>query len=347
MKNISNFFLSLTIGLSLLFAFSVHSQVLQVSSEITPEDMVEILIGTGVDYSNVSFTGADSSRGSFSGGPGNIGLTNGIILTSGHVSIAPGPNQAQGAGVSNLMPGDIDLSALSMGTTFDACVLEFDFVPYYQYLFFYFVFASEEYPEYVGMPFNDVFGFFINGPGLNGPYTNSSENIALIPDTEIPVTINNVNQNNYPEYFVMNDSNFIQYDGFTTVLTAEAVVVPMETYHIKLAISDATDYIYDSGVLLQASSFCSSPVSGTKQPAQPTLEEKYNIYPIPAGNVLNIESKGEQSFDIQLAGQDGRICSSGSYSSQASLDLSSLPAGIYFLRISDESGVMSKKIFKN
>lgn len=325
-----------------------YGQELQVTSDITPEEMVEILIGSGVSYNNVQFTGADSSRGSFSGGPGNIGLGNGIILTSGHVNLAPGPNLLSGAGAMNETPGDPDLEALSIGSTsYDACVLEFDFVPFYEYVWFQFVFSSEEYPEYVGSPFNDVFGFFINGPGIIGPFSNNAKNIALIPDSEVPVSINNVNQDINSQYFIVNDSNFIQYDGFTTVLTAESVVVPNETYHIKLAIGDISDFIFDSGVFLQASSFCSGPATGIAGADQKDTGENYNVYPVPAGDVLNIHSQDGKEFTVQLNGQDGRNWLSISGKSQVTLDMSSVPTGIYILKISDKSGVATRKIFKN
>jgi hypothetical protein len=321
-------------------------QVLQVTSDITPEEMVEMLIGTGVDYDNVVFTGADSSRGSFWGGPGNIGLGNGIILTSGNVSLAPGPNNSSSAGANNSYPGDNDLQALAGIATFDACVLEFDFVPYYSYVWFQFVFGSEEYPEYINQ-FNDVFGFFISGPGITGPFSDNSKNIALIPGTDIPVSINNVNQENNSAYYVDNGLDFIQYDGFTTVFTAESEVVPMETYHIKLAIGDGVDHVFDSGVLLQASSFCSGPQTSIGRIDQQNTGDNYKVFPVPAGNVLNIVSEDGHNFDIHLIGQDGRTYKSVSGESQISLDISSVPAGVYFLRIIDKGGVSTRKIFKN
>jgi len=325
-----------------------NSQVLQVTSDITPEEMVEILIGSGLNYDNVVFTGADTSRGSFSGGPGNIGLSNGIILTSGDVKLAPGPNLLSGASAANMTPGDFDLEMLSPGgISYDACVLEFDFVPFYEYVWFQFVFASEEYPEFVGIAFNDVFGFLISGPGITGPYSNNSKNIAIIPGTEIPVSINNINQDINSQYFVINDSNFIQYDGFTTVLTAESEVVPMETYHIKLAIGDLGDMIFDSGVMLQASSFCSGPQTGVERIDHQNTDENFKVYPIPAGNVLNIISRDGQHFDAHLVGQDGRTYRSASGESKITLDISSLPSGVYFMSIINKDGVSTRKIFKN
>jgi hypothetical protein len=323
------------------------SQVLEVTSDITPEEMVETLIGSGLSYDNVIFTGADSSRGSFWGGPGNIGVSNGIILTSGNVNLAPGPNQPVKASAVNMTSGDPDLEMLSQGgPSYDACLLEFDFVPYYEYVWFQFVFASEEYPEFAGSAFNDVFGFFISGPGITGPYSGNSKNIALIPGTEVPVSINNVNQDVNPEYYVFNDTDFIQYDGFTTVLTAESEVEPMETYHIKLAIGDISDYIFDSGVLLQASSFCSGPVTGIAGKDQKDAGKNYRVYPVPAGDVLNIAAHNGQNFSIKMVGQDGRVCKSVSGKSQITLDISLLPPGIYFLRITDNNGVTTRKIFK-
>ena len=337
----------LVAGIFIATLSHVNSQVLQVNAAVTPEEMVEILIGVGVDYDNVVFTGADTARGSFSGGPGNIGLNNGIILTSGDIDLAPGPNTQSGAGAVNSTPGDTDLEALSGGgLSYDACVLEFDFVPYYAYVWFHFVFASEEYPEYVGSAFNDVFGFFISGPGINGPYSNNSNNIALVPGTEIPVSINNVNEENNSQYFVMNDANFVQYDGFTTVLTAETEVVPMETYHIKLAIGDISDFIFDSGVLLEASSFCSSPVSIKERNNGPGPDDNYRVFPVPADDRLNITSVNGEAFTISLIGQDGRICLSASGKKQCSLDISSVPSGIYFLRITGTDNITTRKIYK-
>jgi len=64
-----------------------------------------------------------------------------------------------------------DLSVLAAGfQTFDASILEFDFIPQSDTLKFNYIFGSEEYPEYVNSGYNDVFGFFISGPGIAGPF---------------------------------------------------------------------------------------------------------------------------------------------------------------------------------
>lgn len=252
------------------FSLQTKADTLHVTSSITPEQMVqEILIGGGVVTSNITYTGANISRGKFWGGPGNIGIEEGIILTSGNVTVAPGPNNAGGAGANSGQGGDPDLTQIAGVSTFDACVLEFDFIPQSSTVSFKYVFGSEEYHEYVNQ-FNDAFGFFISGPGIDGPFTNNAKNIALIPLSETPVTINNVNCGNpyncadncmNCQFFVNNTQPFTQYDAFTTVLRAWANVIPCETYHIKLAIGDGIDHAFDSGVFLEANSFSSVGIS--------------------------------------------------------------------------------------
>ncbi len=230
--------------------------------------MVEYFIGPGINYSNVTFTGATVSRGVFTNGSTtNLGVDHGIALTSGLVSYIPGPNTSSSLGYSNGTPGDPLLTSLIPSTTYDASVLEFDFVPAADTAWCQYVFGSEEYSEWVTSQFNDVFGFFVNGPNPEGGVY-SNQNIALVPGTLVPVSVNNINYGYAPpgvpttgpgtnsEYFIDNlNGETIQYDGFTTVLVAKVAVIPGETYHFKLAIADAGDGIYDSGVLLQGESF--------------------------------------------------------------------------------------------
>lgn len=243
---------------------------LHVTSNITPQQMVQqVLIGGGVLTSNITYTGASVSRGKFWGGPGNVGIRDGIILTSGTVDNAPGPNNTSGKSYIANTAGDPDLTQIAGVPTYDACVLEFDFVPQSSLVSFRYVFASEEYHEYV-FSYNDVFAFLISGPGITGPYSNNSKNIALLPLSSTPVSINTVNCGSDGncfetctncQYFVNNNQNFTQYDAFTTVLQAWATVIPCETYHIKLAIADGSDGQLDSGVFLEAGSFTSLGIS--------------------------------------------------------------------------------------
>lgn len=254
--------------LTISYLLPVRAQ-LSVTSGLTPAQYVDFLVGAGISYSNVTFSGDPNSIGRFTTGatPTNLGVTNGIIMSSGVVNGFGGQpliGSPVGNFVSSMNSGgtDANLQALIPSYTVDDVTkIEFDFIPVSDTVKFRYVFGSEEYNEWVGSSFNDVFGFFISGPNpAGGNY--SSYNIARIPGTTTPVSINNVNSGSYPTYYVNNEAlggTTIVYDGFTTVLTAWALVTPCVQYHIKLAIGDAGDQSYDSGVFLQENSF-SSPV---------------------------------------------------------------------------------------
>ena len=254
-----------------VISFPAFSQ-LTVNNSLTPQQLVQnVLIGTGISVSNVTYTGASNAIGTFNGGNSNIGLPNGVLLTTGDIIYAPGPNVTDAGGTDNFLPGDVTMDILAGQQTYDATILEFDFVPVTDTISFRYVFGSEEYPEFVYAGYNDVFGFFLSGPGINGPYPGNSVNIALIPSTTIPVAIDNVN-NGYSgfctsslpgpctncAYYVNNCGGLtVEYDGFTTAITAKAIIQKCNTYHIRLSIADAGDGIYDSGVFLEAGSFSS------------------------------------------------------------------------------------------
>ncbi|MGB3946976.1 MAG: choice-of-anchor L domain-containing protein, partial [Bacteroidia bacterium] len=238
---------------------------LTVNNSQTPAQLVQnVLLGPGVTASNITYSGSNLSRGQFSG-TSNLGLASGVILATGNISVAPGPNNsgsssADGSGVES---NDPELNSISTNTLYDAAILEFDFVPLSDTIKFRYVFGSEEYMEFANSSYNDVFGFFISGPNPSGGnYTN--QNIALIPNSSTPVTINNVNGNFNSTYYFDNENppgTSVQYDGFTVPLTATAIVTCGETYHIKIAIADAGDSSFDSGVFLEAESFSSPGVS--------------------------------------------------------------------------------------
>lgn len=244
-----------------------------------------VLVGQGVTVSNITYTGHPNAIGHFQTGstPSNLGISEGIVISSGLVNnpSAPiGSPPSNHASTSHSLGGDPLLTALAGYTTYDAAILEFDFVPQSDTIRFRYVFGSEEYHDFVDGTVNDAFGFFISGPNpLGGVYTN--RNMALIPGTNIPITINTVN-NGYTynpcssgpcmncAYFVDNCmGTTVVYDAFTVVLTAWASVIPCMTYHLKIGIADAGDWIYDSGVFLEANSLTTNAVALNISPSLP------------------------------------------------------------------------------
>jgi hypothetical protein len=253
------------LALHLVFPSNVNAQ-LNVSSGFSAADLATKLVGSGVTITGANLVCPNGASGTFAtGGVNEVGFNKGILLTSGQVSIAANPNNATGAGQNNNAAGDATLNGLIPGfTAYDACVLEFDLEAIGNNVSFEYVFASEEYEEYYCKIYNDVFGFFVTGPNPAGGNYNSF-NIALVPGTSTPVSVNNVGPancngiDNRTLYQNMGGATTLQYDGKTKVLKAEVALKPCQKYRFKLGVADAGDRILDSGVFLKEGSFKSSP----------------------------------------------------------------------------------------
>jgi len=209
----------------------------------------------------------------------------GIIMSSGSPDHFCWNDSDQMTKIWEQTVGDADLNEiLGGGLTYDECVLEFDFkcnpdssVASQQVKFNY-VFGSEEYYEYVSSDFNDAFAFLLNG-----------ENIAKLPSGET-VSINTVNYETNPEYFLGNDVDaggiehpWIEADGLTVPL--QAIGIPdqsLEWQHIKIVVADVADRLLDSYVLIQANSFAciDSPESPSTIPsAEPSSVPSVTVEP--------------------------------------------------------------------
>lgn len=254
--------LAFTLLLGLSAACLPAQSNLFVDTTITPEQMVMDFFNTSqVTVSNVNFTGAAGAVAFFEAANTDLDLLAGLMLSSGDCMQAANP-AAYFVNADNSAPGSADLNALSTAgvPSYNAAELEFDLVSQVDTLCFIYRFGSEEYPEYVCSQFNDIFAFFVSGPGY-APNTN----IAIIPGDTIPVAINNVNNGSsingcppsHPEFYVAYDTLMGQhaaYDGLTTTLPAKFVVTPGETYHIKISLADVGDGVFDSGVFLSVNS---------------------------------------------------------------------------------------------
>jgi gliding motility-associated-like protein len=269
----------------------------QVTFTVQPAaDLVQnVLVGAGVQVSNITTLGDPNQVGRFIGGNSvGLGLPNGIVMTTGNIPAMmdeadpfsfigapanPGSLSTSGFNTINSV-NDPDLNEIlqSLGVlqgfpnlTNNVSVIEFDFIPSGDSLKFSYVFGSEEYNSYVCSDFFDAFGFFLSGPGINGTYTNNAINLALVPGTNLPVGINTINDGvsdqgacppgglNNTQFYVDNSAaqNFAIV-GTTTPLLCEAQVICGETYHIKLVIANGSDTSLDSWVFLESESFSSS-----------------------------------------------------------------------------------------
>lgn len=333
MKTIFNFFTAIILICGLQ---TIAYTQLTVDGSATPQELAESILGDGVTISNVNMDCPGSSAGSFAnGGTTVVGVDNGMLLTSGSINNAPGPNDAPGTTTNNGGPGDADLDAYVGGSTLDACYIEFDFVPEGNFISFNYVFASEEYEEFFCSSFNDVFGFFVSGPNPGGGDYNN-ENIALVPSTTLAVAINNVgpfdcNGVDNSVYYNNNDGDLtIEYDGYVDLLTAAIDLVPCQTYHIKLAIADRGDRVLDSGVFIEAGSFVSTAII-----IEPTITD----VTCPGGS--------DGAIDIELSGGEGSTSFDYDWSNgETTQDISGLAAGTFTVTVESNIGCIVVESFE-
>jgi gliding motility-associated-like protein len=236
-----------------------------VNTQISATDIANLLSTSASTVTVTNINCANNAYGTFDFASDNndLGLKKGLLLTSGRATNAIGPNNSTGGfQYENFTPGDPDLDTLSndvLQESGDACIVEMDVFAATDELSFEYVFGSEEYPEYVNS-INDIFAFFISGPGIVGDpgISNNAKNIALVPGTNQPVQIASVNNLVNWEFYRTNElGTTLQYDGLTSdkygikkSLTAKTSVIPCNTYHLKLAVADRADLIFDSGVFI-------------------------------------------------------------------------------------------------
>jgi hypothetical protein len=351
-----------------IFTFFALSSSLFVNAQLsitnnqTATQLATTLVATagnlGVTVTNPVLTCDSLANGELSGSS-NFGINNGIVLSSGFVNADTANGIIGLNGLPSFMssdfvgtPGDSMLEAIvAPHITYDACVLEFDIQPVGNFMEFEYVFGSEEYPEFNCSSFNDVFGFYISGPGFA-----NATNIALIPNTAIPVSINSINDGSggpcsiYQNLYVNNTDTTNSMDGFTTPLIAHVSVTPSQVYHLKLAISDVSDGILNSFVILKANSL----KSGNTTPSSVNNianEAGLTIYPTEMDNTLYIQNTINQGWKIEIIGMDGIAVYRNQLSSQqskSSFDVSGLSKGIYLLKMTSELNgkVVVEKIIK-
>jgi len=285
----------------LIFSSSLYSQAIVVdpvgenSSTDSLEELIEnVLISGGCatvnNFKSSSNNGSFKSYGYFTNTNKGFPFENGIILSTGSAKTAEGPNNTEGVSGGEMddgWGGDTDIETI-LDTRFsdkmvtqNATYVQFDFIPKNKNVSFNYIFASEEW-ESGGFEcpqstdnVQDGFAFLIKGPGILPDIefqgkTNEWKNIALIPETTVPVSIGTIYNYNlcipqaaYSQYYKSNspiggtaaEESAIQFSAQTTVLKVDMVVVPDKLYTLKLVIADRGDTQYDSAVFLEAGSF--------------------------------------------------------------------------------------------
>ena len=255
--------------------FTVPPPISTTTSLYTVEELVtDVLIDSQCNqaFNITSSTGSDfgstNGIGYFEANGSSWPCENGLIMTSGDVANAPGPESGVLLDGTYEWPGDGDLEAfipgLNAGDTNNASIIEFEFVPVSNSMSFDFIFAAEEYGTFQ-CTFTDAFAFLLTDSAGN------TTNLAIVPGTDDPISVltvrddqyngacESVNEEWFANYYgpgglppLTSPTNFI---GHTEVMTASATVIPNEVYTIKLVVADDGDTIYDSAVFIDGGSF--------------------------------------------------------------------------------------------
>jgi hypothetical protein len=260
--------------IAVLAAQALQAQV--AVSYVTADQAVQALLGPGVTYANPVFTGMSQQLGQMTGNTDpNFQIVEGIVIgCSDAQEVVP---NFFGTAITPNITGDPDLlsvansvppligQAFTVSAVNNIASLEFDFIATGTTLSFNYIFGSDEYLTWVNSQFNDVFAFFLSGPGITGTYASPAAfpggavNIAIVPQSAppLPITISSVNNVLNAPYYVDNASHLIpiQLNGFTVKIAAEAVLECGQTYHIRLAIANGTDTALKSDVIIEAGSF--------------------------------------------------------------------------------------------
>ncbi|MEZ4790552.1 MAG: choice-of-anchor L domain-containing protein [Flavobacteriales bacterium] len=273
------------------------------------------LVGPNVTVSNAAFSGVASQLAVFTDGTDKLGFENGVVLMTCDAAFVDNPNcgnlaECVGQYILNSDASDPDLNQINGNSTpKDAAVLEFDFATTGTSVTFSYVFASNEYHEWVGSSYNDAFGFFISGPGINGPFSNNAINIATIGGS--PVSINTVNEDTNAGSFIFNEcctvgqqnvnieSTWVfAFDGQTVIMNGTLDVQCNTTYHAKIAICNTADHWKQSAVFIRNGTLSSS----ISPPGPLTIAPS----PVCAGEEITLAVQGDPSWNYTWStGQSG------------------------------------------
>ncbi|UBV44766.1 PKD domain-containing protein (plasmid) [Deinococcus taeanensis] len=298
---------------------------------VSPADLANALVGAGVLVSDINYTGAGIAAGTFTGGSGIIDFDSGVVLSSGRAKDIQGPNSSGNKSTSLGTAGDAALSSLAGKPTYDAAILSFNFKADADKVYFQYVFGSEEYDEYAGSQYNDVFGFYING-----------QNCATVGPSAQPVSINTINLSTNPSLYIKNNSPSTlntQMDGLTVTLTCAVTVTPNAVNTMTLKIADASDTILDSVVLLKTGSFSTTPPINL-----PPVAKAGGPYSGPEGSPIILDASGSSDPNADTLTYEWDLDNDGTYDvsgAQYTLTPADNGASTVGLKVTDSSGASS------
>ena len=231
----------------------VAASELPIDTNATAMQMAQEIFGAGVNVVSASYTGDNRSSGIFTDGdtvaPGVTPGDSGVILSTGRardITNSTGQANQSGSTTTNTwgVNNDPDFNTLAGGRTYDAAWLDIDFIPTGDTLKMQFVFASDEYPEWVNSIYNDIVGVWSNGTPVDLAVGNG--------DTDP----GNVNQTNTQNLYIDNTGSAYntEMDGFTVTMTLTIPVNPGVVNSLRIGIADVGDSSYDSNLLIAGSS---------------------------------------------------------------------------------------------
>lgn len=268
------------------FCFNFTSAQVQFTENPSNEQLIQAFQGENLSITNATLLSGNRNTqiALFENGinSANLEIDEGIYFSTGDINVELNSiNSNNSSSISNEFTyEDTDLLLLEENAIFDVVLFEFDIQlsNFSDGLLFTYQFGSEEYPDYVGSIFNDVFAIFIDGPGFTSP-----QNIAQIPTSGNPAAVNYVNGGvlgsasstgvevdlTQTQFYINNghlntgETNpenqpgpfpiLMEFNGITTAITSQVEnLIPGETYTIKIALADTADPIFDSGVFFTA-----------------------------------------------------------------------------------------------
>ena len=354
------------------FALSANAQLTTDNSQSPEQVVLNTLLGQGISASNISFNGVslttpDVQIGTFYANGNDLGMSSGVMMATEAISFTNGEY-----GITNDIINDLDLLQLNpniCASFNNMAILEFDFVPAGDTMVFDYVFGSEEYGAFTCTQFNDAFGFFLSGPGINGTFSNNAINIANIPGTSTPVAINTVNSGiadgsasecdsansnwlNDTIYFnreltyddMQLDSTRIKINGLTNILSAVYFGLEIgENYHIKMAIGDACDAALNSAVFFNGNSFR---IMGGATSVSESNKKEIEISSLGNNGTFQISNTNGQLIDAVVYNLVGERVFQKTFTSNL-LDLSNLSKGVYVAQFKIANKIISKKLVIN